>query len=373
MTWQVPPAAIAVLGPGPYTSVPLTHNQNNRATAGIDRVQGPDGSAVRKRLTPSGAGTARWSTSDDPRHWNHWRREYLAYSSGFAARVYAHAGLGAPALLATEEHRDGGLTLWLEDVAGTPGPQWRTADLADLAHRLGAAQAACAARPPEHPWLSRRWLRHYLAAVPDPGSPPDWSHPQAVAAWPEPLRADLAALAADPGQLLALAEAAPQTLCHLDLWPMNLIEAADRTVLLDWSFTGSGAIGEDISNLIVDSVADGLIDPSRLPEIAAELPEAYLRGLRSGGWKGSDTAVRTAIAATGAAKYSWLAPAMLRGLDQDATTRAYDRRAPAEILDQRLGLLTLIADWARAALGRPARHGEWTGPPPPSQQGTPAP
>jgi hypothetical protein len=146
-----------------------------------------------------------------------------------------------------------------------------------------------------------------------------------------------------------------------------------RTILLDWSFTGSGAIGEDISNLIVDSVADGLMDPSLLPEIAAELPEAYLRGLRAGGWRGSDAAVRTAIAATGAAKYSWLAPAMLRSLDQDATVRAYDRRSPAETLHQRLGLLTLIADWARTALGRPARRGEWTGPPPPSQQGTPAP
>ncbi|MFC1439754.1 aminoglycoside phosphotransferase [Streptacidiphilus sp. N1-10] len=373
MTLRVPPAVAAVIGPGPYTAVPLTHNQNNRATAGIDRIQGPDGSAVRKRLTPSGSGSARWSTSDDPRHWNHWRREYLAYSTGFAATVYADAGLGAPTLLGVEEDPDGGLTLWLEDVEGRPGPQWSVADLADLAHRLGTAQAACAARPPERPWLSHRWLRHYLTAVPDPGTAPDWSHPEAVAAWSEPLRADLAALAADPGPLLAVAESAPQTLCHLDLWPMNLIATDDRTVLLDWSFTGTGAIGEDISNLIVDSVADGLMDPSLLPEIAAVLPEAYLRGLRAGGWQGSDAAVRTAIAASGAAKYSWLAPAMLRRLDQDVTTRAYDRRSPAETLRRRLGLLALVADWARAALGRPGRHGQWTGPPPPSQQGTPAP
>ncbi|WP_152626379.1 hypothetical protein [Streptacidiphilus carbonis] len=348
-----PPSAVAaVLGPGPYTTVPLTHNQNNRATAGIDRVRGPDGSAVRKRLTPSGSGTDRWSTSVDPRHWNHWRREYLAYSTGFAATVYADAGLGAPALIAAEEHPDGALTLWLEDVRGAPGPQWGVAELADLAHRLGIAQAACAARPPDQPWLSQRWLRQYLAAVPQPGGDgcrADWSRPEAVAAWPAPLRAELATLAADHGHLLTIAEAAPQTLCHLDLWPMNLIAADDRTVLLDWSFTGAGAIGEDISNLIVDSVADGLIDASLLPEIAAELPEAYLRGLRAGGWHGSEAAVRTAVAATGAAKYSWLAPAMLCRLDEDGTARAYDRRSPAETLHRRLGLLTLVADWARSA------------------------
>ncbi|HEU5331975.1 MAG TPA: phosphotransferase, partial [Actinocrinis sp.] len=335
----------------------LTHNQGNQATGGIWRVSGPRGRAILKIGTGAGTGTERWRTSDDPRHWNFWRREYLAYSSGFADSVYAEAGIRAPALLFGEDRPDGSLALWLEDVAGPPGISWSVAELAGFARRLGAAQARWAGRDPGQPWLSRRWLRGYLNAY--AGANPDlatvpWDHEAALRMWPAKLRETLRGLWEHRESVLAVAESSPRTVCHLDVWPMNLIapdDGARQAVLLDWSFTGQGALGEDISNLIIDSVADGLIAPDLLPEIAATVPEAYLDGLRSGGWSGPADAVRTAIAATGAAKYSWIAPATLRRLARgpEGGRRMYDARTFEDSFAQQLGMLELVAQWARAA------------------------
>ena len=64
-------------------------------------------------------------------------------------------------------------------------------------------------------------------------------------------------------------------------------------MLFDWSFAGDGAVGEDVSNLIIDSCTDGLMDVALLPEIAETATDGYLRGLRDGGWTGSaDAAAR---------------------------------------------------------------------------------
>jgi hypothetical protein len=98
-------------------------------------------------------------------------------------------------------------------------------------------------------------------------------------------------------------------------------------------------------------VADGLIDPTLLPEIDRAVTGAYLAGLRAGGWTGRDTEVRRAIAVTGAAKYCWLAPLMLQRLAAGGRPGFYDRRDHAQVLRGRLGMLRLVAAWGGQALG----------------------
>src|SRR4029450_8721915 len=103
-----------------------------------------------------------------------------------------------------------------------------------------------------------------------------WDQRRAAAAWRVDVRTGLRALWERRGELLTLAESLPRTTCHLDVWPMNLIARegpGDEVVLLDWAFAGAGAVGEDIGNLIPDSVADGLIDPGLLAEIDAAVRE----------------------------------------------------------------------------------------------------
>ena len=116
---SVPPA----IGSAVLDAEPLRHGQANAATGGIWRVRGPDGTAILKIARhPAGTDPAQtFPTSDEPAHWNYWRRESLAYQTDLAATAYASAGIAVPALLAAGPRADGGVELWLADVSGTAG------------------------------------------------------------------------------------------------------------------------------------------------------------------------------------------------------------------------------------------------------------
>lgn len=346
----------------------LRHMHGNAAIGGIWRVRGPAGSAVLKLATPPAPETADavWPTSGEPTHWNYWRRESLAYEAGLAATAYG-GEITAPDMLQVSPRADGTVELWLADVSGAGGFDWPVPRLARFAYELGAGQARWAGRMPDFPWLSRRWLAQYLDAGPSRFvrvHPADWDHPAVAAAWPAEVRRRLRRLWAERKRVLAAAEASERTLCHLDVWPANLIDDNGTSVLLDWAFAGEGALGEDIANLIVDSFADGLMDVARLPELAESVTDRYLEGLRDGGWPGSADAVRSAIAACGAAKYSWLAPARAGSAARDELGKAsYASDTSAVSRLQRLaGLVALIAEWAalidgaESTAGAPGAH-----------------
>ena len=347
-----PVSVPTAIGGAVLDAEPLRHGQANAATGGIWRVRGPDGTAFLKVARhPAGTDPAKgFPTSDEPAHWNYWRRETFAYETGLAGTAYADAGITAPALLETSARPGGDVELWLSDVSGTGGFDWPVPRLARFARELGATQARWAGRVPPIGWLSRRWLAQYLAQAPNwlgPVEPAVWDHPS-LAPWPGPGRTRLRELWADRDRVLAVAEAGPHTLCHLDVWPANLTDDAGTSVLLDWAFTGEGAVGEDIANLIVDSFTDGLMDVALLPELAEAAIDGYLAGLRDGGWTGSHDAVRTAIYACGAAKYSWFGPAMaVRAARDDLGRSSYRQDTSAAAAIARLTpLVTLIADWA---------------------------
>jgi len=345
----LPPA----IGDAVLDAEPLRHGQANAATGGIWRVRGPGGTAIVKvaRHPPQTDAPKAFPTSNEPTHWNYWRREAFAYETGLAATAYAGAGITAPALLEAGTRPDGGVELWLADVGGTGGFDWPVPRLARFARELGAAQARWAGRVPAVPWLSRRWLAQYVAEAPNwvgPVDPAVWDHPN-VAPWPEPVRARLRELWAGRARMLAVAEAAEHTLCHLDVWPANLADTAGTSVLLDWAFVGEGAVGEDLANLVVDCFTDGLMDMAVLPELTEVAVDGYLAGLRDGGWAGSDDAIRAAVHASGAAKYSWFGPAMAARAACDDLGRSSYRQdtSAAEAIQRLIPLVTLIADWGR--------------------------
>jgi hypothetical protein len=349
-----PPASI-----GPLVSPlePLRHGLGNAATGGVWRVRGTKAAAVLKIARPPHPERAHmaWPTSDDPVHWNYWKRELRAYETGFAATVYGDAGIGVPEVLGTVERVDGGVELWLEAIDGIAGFDWPVPRLGRFAYELGVGQARWVGRTPEHAWLSHRWLSQYLRDGPGrsvrfPAGAWD-SAPARV--WPTPVRTGLRRLWAERDRALAAAESFERTVCHLDVWPSNLIDANGRSVLLDWSFAGVGAVGEDVANLVVDSFTDGLMDMALLPQIAHSCVESYIDGLRDGGWTGQEDQVRRAVAACGAAKYCWLGPEFLgRAMRDDSGRTSYGRDACAGDAVRRLSpLVALIAEWADSLLG----------------------
>src|SRR5262249_33408440 len=157
--------------------------------------------------------------------------------------------------------------------------------------------------------------------------------------------------------LVAAVEACPRVLCHLDVWPVNMFERPDALVLADWAFAGDGALGGDLGNLIPDSLFDGVVRTGDVPGFAEELVGAYLAGLGEAGWHGDPDAVRRAVAAAAAAKYTWLAPRMLGRLaaGQPLRTSFYDPdSSDEEVLQRRRPVLELLAGWADGVPWAPA-------------------
>jgi hypothetical protein len=239
-------------------------------------------------------------------------------------------------------------------VPGIDGFGFSVARLGQFGYELGVGQARWVGRVPnadEVPWLSRGWLRQYVANGPGNNvqvNGDEWDHPVARV-WPDDVRQTLRRLRESRMAVLARAEALPRTVCHLDCWPANLIEdPTGASVLLDWAFVGEGAVGEDPANLIIDSVTDGLMDAALLPEIAEAVGSGYAKGLADGGFRTSEDDVRRAIATCAVAKYNWLGAAAIGAAVRGRARKpSYNQDDSAEETLRRIsGLAALLADWA---------------------------
>ena len=301
---------------GALTIEPLPHAAVASATAGLWRVRAADRSAVVKLLAhaPDG-GSPNWRSGEDEAHWYYWRREAEAYRSGLLGGLAG--GLRAPRCHLVADRGDGAVALWLEDLQGDPASSWTIDRYHRAARHLGQAQGEFVAghRLPDEPWLSRRWLRSYLdqplrrLTVPTDRS--SWRRPLLTDWFPDPPIDALEAMRADRGRFLAVLDGMPATLCHFDFHPANLFDGGHgTTAAIDWSFVGIGALGEDAGNLVPDAVLDFHVGPGELGALYDAVADGYTAGLRDAGWSGSAATVRLAMAATMAAKYAWIGPAV---------------------------------------------------------------
>ena len=170
------------------------------------------------------------------------------------------------------ERADGSVALWLDAVPEAPA--WTPALLREVARRVGAAQAVPF---PELPWLAHGWLRQYLRL-------------HGVAGGEDVLRR---------------LDAMPQTLCHHDLHPANVL-GANGEYVVDWAYCGSGARGQDAGVLVADGIADEAFPAELGDEVAAAVWDGYCDGLRAAGWSDDEDAVRFAFAHGTALRLSWL-------------------------------------------------------------------
>ena len=317
----------------------------NRVTAGLYRFTGTsidqrgsyDWSLVLKILQQDIKDTAStFNPSDDPAYWNYWRREADAYLSDILHEL--PRGFGVPRCYAVSAETPATLWLWMEDIHGLPATQWPLQRFQLAAQHLGQFQARCAAQPelPAFPWLSRKWFRSWVPAETTIAldlitNPRSWQHPL-LASSLSPTHADrIMSIWQQRFTLLATVEQLPQTLCHLDVWPPNLFarqtpDEQDQTVFLDWSQVGLGAYGEDIANLVLDSVWMLKVDVALLTEFERLVWDGYLTGLRLSGWDADARSVRFVYAATAALRFGLLAGLLLRQVHDSQDHKAIEQR-----------------------------------------------
>ncbi|HET6297770.1 MAG TPA: aminoglycoside phosphotransferase [Kribbella sp.] len=342
-------------GAGARTAT-LRHNPLNQVTAAVERITDPTGQTlIRKELRrPTQPGLGPWGASTDPRHWNYWRRELEVYQDKELHLQLNDAGLVLPEA-EVEEHASGAV-LYLEDIKGLAGTEFALADHAALARACGRWQSRPA---PDRPWTSTGFLRQYSTTRDVPWQLLEdddaWHQPLVADNWPPVLRTAWARLVAHRHELLSLTEQLPRARCHLDLWVCNAIRRpAGEIALLDWAFTGDGALGEDIGNHIPDAVFDLFWPAERLPELAETCIDNYLEGLREGGWRGDPHQVRLAVMAS-AVKYAWLLPNLL-GRAAEKSHQAYHQQADSQhLFHQRGQALAFVADWCAQALNSSPR------------------
>ena len=251
-------------------------------------------------------GWRRDPKTDDPSHWNYWKREFLAYGSGILDVL---PGISAPRLLSATDDGDV-VHAWLEQVRSDLDERWPTDRYVTAALHLGRFNGAYAAgRPlPEAPFLTRTYLRGWTSWLPWANavrSPETWSHPLAAAAFPTPPVERLMRLQAIGTTLLDRLEALPQTFSHLDAWRANLIATRspigdEGTTAVDWSFVGTAPIGQEVAILIGGSHIWLDAEPDELAILSPRAFDAYVVGLREAGWRGDERVVRFAYAASSA-------------------------------------------------------------------------
>jgi len=212
------------------------------SAVGVWRVRAGDRSAVLKLLRLNAGPHPKWPSRADPGDPYYWLREPLAYASGVLDPF------GVPRLLARVDRPDGDVALWLEDGGDPHEQRWTPELLAAAARRLGAAQQELLGA--DAPWLAHGWLREYFR---------------------------LHELPLDDGVLDRL-DVIPQTLCHNDFHPDNVL---DSGLLIDWAFCGVGPVGMDAGVLVGDGLADEKYPADRVDDVFDAVWCAYTDGFGS--------------------------------------------------------------------------------------------
>lgn len=213
------------------------------SAVGVWRVRAGGQSAVLKLLRLNAGPHPKWPSRPEPDDPYFWLREPAAYESGLLQPF------GVPRLLARVDRPDGDVALWLEDGGDPYEKVWTPSLLGSAARRLGAAQRRLLGV--DAPWLAHGWLREYFR---------------------------LHELPLDDGVLDRLDEI-PQTLCHNDLHPDNVL---DSGLLIDWAFCGVGPVGMDAGVLVADGLADESYPPEQADEVVDAVWRAYAEGFGSG-------------------------------------------------------------------------------------------
>lgn len=299
----------------------------------------------------------------EPRDWNYWKREPLAFASGLLSR---HSGPLLPVrCVGVEDHGDTAF-MWLEELREqVPAGSWPLSRHLRAAEHLGRFSGSHVHNLPsvaEHPWLCQDFTRGWLASMGEFGataaceSDEVWRHPALRGAFPRPLARQVSDLLADADRLLAVRGSLPLTMTHHDAHRDNLfsddVGSTARTRALDWGFLGLAPVGEDLGHQIGVNVFQQHVAAADASQYEESATEAFLSGLRATHVDVDDARVSTyarAVAALrlvsfGSAHVAWLSEEPAGEDDGAAETPWPTSWATARAI----GVDELMARWAAA-------------------------
>lgn len=309
---------------------PLIHNPKNAVTESISREQVEGDRYIRKVLSGVNLPSTppEWRASNEPMHWNYWRREAEVYSSRLGEWL---GGSGVRFAKLRGKHAEASrIILELEDISGRTGHALSRADYVSVAGAWGDAQGRLMQDRLQNcrdlNWFSRGFLRHYTGSKP----------------------VDYGVLSDDQSW------AAPQVPCHLDFWPNNVfVDDSGEVVLIDLGFWGWGSFAEDIGNFVPDAVFDGFLPAEDMIDVADVMFEAYQNCLLSTYPAVAELPLARYLHAS-AVKYVWLGPLLLQRAGQPRQTEyggALIEEADANFQYRHRGLALLtLCEWAEHAL-----------------------
>ncbi|HEX2914127.1 MAG TPA: phosphotransferase [Chloroflexia bacterium] len=303
-----------------------------------------------------------------PGDWTYWKREALAYKTGLLGSW--SDGIVTPRCYKVEELPEKQqVWLWLEDIHDIAVSDWTLERYRKVACALGTFNGTYLAshRPlPDYPWLSRRksltWVNTLYSSI-DAGyggtslrswvinrtvrpvlkrvapkilargvevligrsltllnDEAIWEQPLVRSAFPEPLTERVYRLWDNHRKLVEALERLPRSLCHLDVWNPNIFEVVGidgqpKTLLLDWEYTGYGAIGEELVQLIWCNLLYFELELEQMQQVEQVIFEGYLEGLRQAGWQGDPRLVRLGYAASAVLRWGVSVPGLALALN----------------------------------------------------------
>jgi len=233
--------------------------------------------------------------SQQPRIWYYWQREIMAFQSGFLEQL--PPGVRAPRFYGVMENENGAW-VWVEHIQEATGKQWSLDYFQRTARQLGRFQGAYLQGVPliDHSWLSQTFFRSvwdeegFWSGLMNPASEENaWKSPIVQRGFDNRHKSRVLQLLAEKQRFFDVNDRLPQVLCHYDasrrnfMWSRSLQTGEEELIGIDWAFTGIGALGNDLGQLIGTSMYFFEYSPTDAETLEAALLEGYLAGLADNG------------------------------------------------------------------------------------------
>lgn len=297
--------------------------------SGFDRGETVCWSLILKILVPPADLSARAIYAPDG--FAYWRREADALASGLLDDLAP--GLRAPHCYGVIEQPDGSLWLWMEEVEKHPDT-WNVSRFGETARLLGRwqGQYLMGKSLPKASWLTpTSWNRDFVEenAATIELLKHSLEKPWVRYAYPEDKLEELLWAWEEREVFYGALERLPQVFCHRDVFGRNLMDWQGEMVLIDWTYAGIGAVGEELTPLVQATYLWREVSEGVFQALEKGILTAYLEGLRELGWQGDAELVRLGYAASSALRYTigTIRFGFLRLLDEHASPEVEDEQS----------------------------------------------